>query len=139
MEKIEENIDKIVDLSIEDGANHGNRNVSGEWISQVGSKVTLRQSGNYIVGTFTREDGIAHRLLGSIVSEHSGEVGIALSFSVAWSSNSDPKYRSVTSYTGQYHPDKEFISTVFLLASETLPSKDYAAVSVGTDVFKRRS
>jgi len=132
-----ENIDRIVDLSIEDLSDHGNLSVSGVWISESGSQVILRQRGSYILGTFTRKGGTAHRLLGSIVPQHSGQVGIALSFSVAWPSNNDPKYRSVTSYTGQYHPDKGFISTVFLLADETLPNKDYAAVSVGTDIFKR--
>ncbi|AXT60366.1 hypothetical protein D1816_08380 [Aquimarina sp. AD10] len=112
--------------------------IYGHWESEAGSKLFLASQGSILHGSFTREGGRPRRLLGTIDNHQPiKDKGLALSFSVYWPSNNDPEYRSVTSYTGQFHPTENKITTIFLLANETIPSKDYASVFVGNDVFTR--
>jgi hypothetical protein len=106
----------------------------------VGSKLELHENGSELTGHFDsteNQGGGSFPLHGSIDPDVS-QANRALSFSVAWNKDSQPsEFRSVTSYTGQYHKDGEFIDVVFLLANETTPEKSYASVFVGSDSFTK--
>src|SRR4029079_8090568 len=117
--------------------------VSGTWYSPVGSRLELEEKGSELTGSFDSTEnpgGGAFAVHGSIDPDHT-PANRALSFSVAWIDGSTPpEFRSVTSYTGQYHDDDdvETIDVVFLLANETTPAKAYASVFVGSDIFPRK-
>jgi Avidin family len=115
--------------------------LSGVWYSGVGSKLEVEVEGTKLIGFFSStEEGKDRFPLHGSVDPDPRLVNRALSFSVAWiSSDTSPEYRSVTSYTGQYHstPQGEIINTIFLLADETSPKKQYASTFVGYDNFRR--
>lgn len=116
--------------------------ISGKWYSPVGSLLELEEHGAELKGKFNsteNQGGGAFDVHGSIDPDGSLP-NRALSFSVAWIKGSAPvEYRSVTSYTGQYHNEdgEEVIDVVFLLVNETTPAKSYASVFVASDVFTR--
>ena len=117
----------------------GNDPLSGIWYSGVGSKLELAVKGSELSGFFHSKEapGGKFPLCGS-VDPDPNLPNRALSFSVAWITPETPKdRRSVTSYTGQYHRSHEVIRTIFLLADETSPAKQYVSTSVGYDNFSR--
>jgi hypothetical protein len=116
--------------------------VSGKWYSPVGSMLVLEEHGAELTGKFDSTEnpgGGAFDVHGS-VDPDVNQPDRALSFSVAWMKGSAPlQYRSVTSYTGQYHKGdgEEVIDVVFLLVNETTPAQSFSSVSVASDVFTR--
>jgi len=121
----------------------GHDPLSGVWYSGVGSKLELRVNGSRLEGFFhsTEGPGGKYELVGS-VDPDANLPNRALSFSVSWIASDTPnEHRSVTSYTGQYHrydqDGDEVINTVFLLADETSPKKQYSSTFVGYDNFER--
>ena len=117
--------------------------LSGTWYSAVGSRLELSENGDELNGYFESVEnpgGGKFKLRGS-VDPNVKLQNRALSFSVAWMADAVPdEFRSVTSYTGQYHrlPDgREVIKTIFLMADETTPARQYSSVSVGHDTFTR--
>jgi hypothetical protein len=117
--------------------------LSGVWYSGVGSKLELGVDGSKLVGFFhsTESPGGKYELVGSIDPDPNLP-NRALSFSVSWITSDTPnEFRSVTSYTGQYHrydrDGDEAINTIFLLADETGPKKQYASTYIGYDNFGR--
>ena len=107
--------------------------VAGPWISGVGSKLTLRITGNTLSGFFERSGSSPMPLTGS-VSPPNKDGNCPLSFSVSWPKD-DNYAATVTSYTGRYQPRGTRITTIFLLVNPTGPT--YASVSVGSDHFTR--
>src|ERR1700704_5787615 len=104
--------------------------VTGTWFSPVGSRLELKENGSELTGTFdsTENPGGGGFPVHGSVDPDVHLPNRALSFSVAWiDGTTKPEYRSVTSYTGQYHKDGgvETIDVVFLLANETTPAKQY--------------
>src|ERR1700722_16997635 len=98
----------------------GSDPLSGVWFSEVGSKLELRVTGSEIRGFFHSTEGPSgkFKLHGSVDSDPSLP-NRALSFSVSWINEDTPnEYRSVSSYTGQYHRagGDDVINTIFLLA-----------------------
>ncbi|HXO00238.1 MAG TPA: avidin/streptavidin family protein [Candidatus Acidoferrales bacterium] len=117
----------------------GNDPLDGVWYSGVGSKLELSVKGSELSGYFHSKEGPGgkYRLIGSIDPDPDRD-NRALSFSVSWITPDTPKdRRSVTSYTGQYHRSHEVIRTIFLLADETSPTKQYVSTFVGYDNFSR--
>jgi Avidin family len=116
--------------------------LSGIWYSGVGSKLELEVKGSELRGFFhsTEAPGGKFPVVGS-VDPDPRLPNRALSFSVSWITPDTAKgYRSVTSYTGQYHrwdDEDETINTIFLMADETRPNKQYASTFVGYDNFGR--
>jgi hypothetical protein len=117
--------------------------LSGVWYSGVGSQLKLEVSGSKLKGFFHSTEGPKgkYALVGSVDPDPSLP-NRALSFSVSWiRADTDNDQRSVTSYTGQYHryesDDEEAINTIFLLADETSPRKQFASTFVGYDNFAR--
>jgi hypothetical protein len=115
--------------------------ISGLWYSGVGSKLEITVTNSELRGYFHSTEGPNGKfpLVGS-VDPDSSLPNRALSFSVSWITADTPnEYRSVTSYTGQYHRSggDEVIKTIFLLADETAPTKQYASIFVGYDNFAR--
>jgi|HubBroStandDraft_1064217.scaffolds.fasta_scaffold43824_2 hypothetical protein len=115
--------------------------LSGVWYSGVGSKLELTVSNSELRGYFRSTEAPARKfpLVGSVDPDPSLP-NRALSFSVSWINADTPnEYRSVTSYTGQFHrtDEEDFINTIFLLADETSPTKQYASVFVGYDNFSK--
>ena len=112
--------------------------LSRVWYSKVGSKLELVVRGSKLEGYFHSTEGPAGKfeVFGSVDPDASLP-DRALSFSVCWiRSDSSNKYRSVSSYTGQYHrfdDGEEVINTVFLLVDET--GKQFASTFVGYDNF----
>lgn len=122
---------------------NGQDPLSGVWYSGVGSKLELKVNGSRLEGFFhsTEASGGKYELVGS-VDPDPNLPNRALSFSVCWIESDTPnEYRSVSSYTGQYHrydsDDDEVINTIFLLADETGPKKQFASTFVGYDNFGR--
>jgi Avidin family len=121
---------------------NANDPLSGIWYSAVGSKLELAVNGSELRGFFHSTEGPGGKfpVVGS-VDPDPNLPNRALSFSVSWITPDTKKsYRSVTSYTGQYHrweDESETISTIFLLADETSPEKQYASTFVGYDNFGR--
>jgi hypothetical protein len=116
--------------------------LAGVWYSGVGSKLELEVDGSRLTGSFDSAEAPGGRfpVYGSVDLD-STLPNRALAFTVSWiQEGTKLEYRSVTSYTGQYHslPDgEEVIRTTFLLAEETRPGKEYASTYVGYDNFKR--
>lgn len=116
--------------------------LSGVWYSGVGSKLEIKVSGSRLAGYFhsTEAPGGKFPINGS-VDPDPDLPNRALAFTVSWIQvGAKPKYRSVTSYTGQYHrlrDGEEVIRATFLLAEETPPGKQYASTYVGYDNFER--
>ncbi len=121
----------------------GHDPLSGVWYTGVGSKLELKVNGSKLEGYFhsTEGPGGKYDVVGSVDPDPTLP-NRALSFSVSWISLDTPnEYRSVTSYTGQYHrhdsDGDEVINTIFLLADETTAKKQYASTFVGYDNFVR--
>jgi hypothetical protein len=117
--------------------------LAGVWYSGVGSRLELHVHGARLTGFFasTEDEGERFPLHGS-VDPDPHQSNRALSFSIAWiTPDESDAFRSVTSYTGQYHrsADGEAIETIFLMADQTPPEKQYASVFVGYDNFHRES
>jgi Avidin family len=117
--------------------------ISGDWYSGVGSKLELVVTGSEIHGLFHSTEGPVGKfpVVGSVDPDPT-LANRALSFSISWITPETPKeYRSVTSYTGQYHQSDasgdEVIRTIFLLADETSPAKQYASIFIGYDNFSK--
>jgi len=116
--------------------------IAGVWYSGVGSMLKLQVDGSELKGSFdsTEAHGGSFTVHGSVDPDPS-KANRALSFSVCWiRKNGHPKYRSVTSYTGQYHKlenGSEYLNTTFLMVDETTPEQDYASTYVGYDNFNR--
>jgi hypothetical protein len=118
---------------------NGKDPIYGTWYSGVGSKLELEVNGSELRGFFHSTEGPdgKYPLVGSIDPDPSLP-NRALSFSVSWITPKTPRERrSVTSYTGQFHRSHEIIKTIFLLADETSPSKQYVSTFVGYDNFVR--
>jgi hypothetical protein len=116
--------------------------INGIWYSSIGSELKLEEHGSELKGSFdsVQQPGKAFELHGSVYPNEE-RPNRSLSFSVAWPEDpASAKYRSVSSYTGQYHHVDgvgEFIDVVFLLVDETMPSRSFASVFVGHDRFMR--
>ncbi|MGE5342674.1 MAG: avidin/streptavidin family protein [Candidatus Omnitrophota bacterium] len=118
--------------------------LDGIWYSSVGSVLKLEINGKTIGGVFSSKqnpDGGYYSVNGSIDPDTT-LANRALSFSVAWfnEKNPNPGYRSVTSYTGQYHQTAhgECINTTFLMVDETSPANEYASTYIGFDNFCKK-
>jgi hypothetical protein len=116
----------------------GDDPLNGTWYSGAGSRLELRVEESGLRGTFYRaEDGSARPLVGSVDPDAS-QPHRALGFSICWIADDESSpYRSVTSYTGQFHADRNEIATIFLLVDETSSQKQYASTFVGYDNFTR--
>ena len=116
--------------------------ISGIWYSKIGSTLNLIVTGSELTGWFSRASNPSdtYVLHGSVDPDQSLS-NRALSFSVSWiKEGTSSEYRSVTSYTGQYHrlPDsREVINTIFLLQDESTPQRQYASTMVHYDNFSR--
>ena len=113
------------------------------WYSKTGSVLNLYVNGSELTGYFYSlqvQPEEWYPLHGSVDPDQSLP-NRALSFSVSWITDGTPsEFRSVTSYTGQYHSlpnGSEVINTIFLLQDETSPQKQYASTMVGYDNFVR--
>jgi hypothetical protein len=121
-----------------------NDHINGFWYGKSGSKLNLEVYGSEIKGTYEtpRCKGGTCKIHGSIDPD-SKQSNRALSFSVSWfDEKGNPiggNYRSVTSYTGQYHKfdNTEIIEVTFLLVNETSYTKEYASTFVHHDTLTR--
>lgn len=115
--------------------------LAGTWYSTAGSKLELKIQGSELMGSFTSTEnpGPAFDVRGS-VDPDPNIPDRALSFSVCWiDEKTKSKYRSVSSYTGQYHhtDSEDIIETIFLLVDETSINKQFVSTFVGYDNFYR--
>src|SRR5580693_10795158 len=90
--------------------------LTGAWYSGVGSRLELHVHGARLTGYLaSTEDGGERFPLHGSVDPDPHQSDRTLSFSIAWITPDAPDaFRSVTSYTGQYHADAEAIETIFL-------------------------
>jgi len=118
--------------------------LDGKWYSSVKSSLDLKVEGSTLSGSFNSTEDhspLSFPLVG-VVDPDPSLPNRALSLAVSWIDKDTTKYRSVTSYTGQYHyngaKEKEAINTTFLMVDETTEANQYKSTYVGYDNFSRK-
>jgi Avidin family len=119
----------------------GSDPLAGVWYSTVGSKLELKIQDSVLTGSFesTENSGGKFEIHGTVDPDLEMP-DRALSFSVCWiDGRSKSKYRSVSSYTGQFHrtDSDAIIETIFLLVDATSINKQFVSTFVGYDNFYR--
>lgn len=116
-------------------------NLSGTWYSGVGSTLELQVSGGTLTGFFesTETNPSKKYPLTGLVDPDTARHNRVLAFVVSWIDNiSSSKYRSISSYTGQFHSKDNEINVTLLITDETSIHKQYRSTLVAHDTFTRQ-
>ena len=110
--------------------------LSGTWVNQLGSHLTLRVEGDGVLRGDYRSGmgplaGRSHPLQGLYDAPAEG-APVLLSFVVDWT-----EAHCVTAWSGLCLPSKDEIHTTWLMTSETPPGEEWRATVIGHDVFRR--
>lgn len=110
------------------------RTVTGNWTSELGSRLELHCSDGLLTGHYSSAVGAtrAPRPLIGFATPPSGSDAAVLGFVVPWSG-----IGSVTTWTGRYDRPTDRIFATWVLQSRHSPSTAWAATQIGQDVFVR--
>jgi hypothetical protein len=113
--------------------------INGEWYNELGSKMIIKVNGATITGknhtAVGDADGV-YELVGRLSA--SDRPSRTLGFVVTWQ-NEKRKKNSATTWCGEAREvsGQQFITTTWLLTTETAPADDWKSTLVGKDLFTR--
>ncbi len=110
-----------------------NINFAGTWVNELGSEMTLVQTGDTLTGeyTSTKSDG-GGKTSGFLQGYVDGDL---ISFIVHWE-----EYQAITSWVGQLEPGspKETIKTLWQMTKQVPQGEEWASINSGSDSFVRK-
>lgn len=115
---------------------HAARQLEGQWRNQHGSELLLSADehgglrGTYRLASEAGDEP-PNQLIGSY-DDRCSRAGSVLGFVVVWNDA-----RSVTVWSGQYHPGEDVIRTTWLMTNETVFDDDWHSTMIGEDIFVR--
>ena len=104
---------------------------SGTWENELGSKMTLTQSGDGISGVFDSAVSGGHaRTIGDLVGFVDGAL---LSVIVHWRD-----FQAITAWVGQVGPAGDTLSMLWQMVKQVDPGDEWASINAGADQFVKK-
>jgi hypothetical protein len=120
----------------EGSATSAGHELDGVWRNQFGSELRLEVDGaGGLKGAYRTAHAVLTGHSNAVVGSYNpapSNAGSVLGFVVVWD-----ELRSLTAWSGQYHPGADLIRATWLMTNETLEDEDWRSTIVGQDVFRR--
>ena len=115
-------------------------NIQGVWYNELGSKVTIKATGQMLSGAYQSAVGSQGTFQMTGMIDPVQTTGQTFGMVVVWN-NSTSDLQSTTAWCGQLQliNGQETLTTMWLLNQTTAPAQNWESMLIGQDIFTRNA